>query len=1742
MNLLEIQNIYVNQPLHIACIYSNSVELVKHLVEEVKCDVNAKGQNGYTPLHCACEKNQIEIVRYLTSLSSCHIEIEDNNGNRPLHIACIVSNNVELVKHLVEEVKCDVNAKQQYGRTPLHCACEKNQIEIVRYLTSLSSCDIEIENNYGNRPLHIACLGSNNVELVKHLVEEVKCDVNAKGQYGRTPLHWACEKNQIEIVRYLTSLSSCHIEIEDNNDNRPLHIACLFSNNVELIKHLVEEVKCDVNAKGQNALHCACRNYQIEIVRYLTSLSSCHIEIEDKNDNRPLHIACLFSKNVELVKHLVEEVKCDVNAKGQYGYTPLHCACHNNQIEIVRYLTSLSSCHIEIDDKNDNRPLHIACLFSNNVELIKHLVEEVKCDVNAKGQYGCTPLHCACEKNQIETVRYLTSLSSCHIEIEDNNDNRPLHIACLFSNNVELIKHLVEEVKCDVNAKEQNGYTPLHCACRNYQIEIVRYLTSLSSCHIEIEDKNDNRPLHIACLFSKNVELVKHLVEEVKCDVNAKGQYGYTPLHCACHNNQIEIVRYLTSLSSCHIEIDEKNDNRPLHIACLFSNNVELIKHLVEEAKCDVNAKGQYGCTPLHWACEKNQIEIVRYLTSLSSCHIEIEDNNDNRPLHIACLFSNNVELIKHLVEEVKCDVNAKEQNGYTPLHCACRNYQIEIVRYLTSLSSCHIEIEDKNDNRPLHIACLFSKNVELVKHLVEEVKCDVNAKGQYGYTPLHCACHNNQIEIVRYLTSLSSCVIEIDDKNDNWPLHIACLFSNNVELIKHLVEEVKCDVNAKGQYGYTPLHCACHNNQIEIVRYLTSLSSCDIEMKDKNDNGPLHIACLGSNNVELVKHLVEEVKCDVNAKGQNGYTPLHCACEKNQIEIVRYLTSLSSCHIEIENNDGNRPLHIACLFSNNIELVKHLVEIAQCKICDINPVCIPGNNMALFQYLSTYNVKLSVGRSFNLRRSSFNLRMFRAIEFHNKSIMSSGTSKLRIVKCILTGPPGAGKSTLKKRLLNESIAESYDSTGVADAAVQVNNSFRELEQEGAVITGHNKENSMKWTRQELDEETVFIFNNLISDKNSLKDSTISSSQQEELPIPSPDHNPQENLEELPIPSPDHNLQESLDIDNLINTDQSVIEEQENLTISVDITKSEEITSSAGIEEVHETLDINDSTDDIDNNEAKIKGVQVLSHAVQKIPVTKRKMYEEKYAETNSDYHTMLNIIDTGGQPEFHEILPALITGPAINLLVFKLTEDLTDRYKIVYRSSDSGDSDPYETSLTHEEVIFRSLASIACLRQNTIGWSFDEATVPVKDESKPAAFLIATHKDCVNDDKVAKVNEHLKQKIKSSKDLFSQSENLIQFSNEDQVIHPLNTIKDEQEIENLRNNLENVISSNFKELLIPASWCALSIKLRKSKKPIFLIDTCYKLALECGITDRNDFNSALWYLHYRVGTIMYYPEVEGLSNIIITDLQILFDRITRLITQCFTFKKSNNAAVTHTFREQGQFDDESLKKLSTVKGDPLTYVRLVSLLKHLHIIAGPIKVQKTKYYFMPCALKPIKLDESEKDTFNISPLHIWFECGYCPVGIFCCLVVYLLDQSSLQWKLLDKNRHYRNKISFKVGQYHDRVTIISHATFLEICISELIVEDLNVLCGNIVSSVEEGLNIVTQSLNYTYKSKHMFGFPCNCHHGVGPHPAVLTETCVVADCVLTDERLCLDSRHTIWSTKVCYNFIFLLTLKLLIR
>ena len=1575
------------------------------------------------------------------------------------------------------------------GNTLFHLCCTNNT-HGPRILQSLLTATpflsvISSVNNDGNTPLHLAC--SNGLtECVQLLLL-------------RSPLIFNVTDDMIQCITDATSWEIIQLLLMKitlrglmdmcNKCKHTQHYLRLFpknndyfqlSNGWTTLLHLVAtsgdleyftatvSIGLDINcfdSEWYTPLHRAIEYGCVSVAKYLINQPNCLCETLTYKYTAPLHDAAGEYGDVSIVQCLVER-GVDINVSSSIGAaTPLHCSCRWGHLSIVEYLTSLPQFNYTRDSWG-RTGIHYAAEFGQT-HVVKYLTEVRGYDINVEDKYGNTPLYMACYYDQLSVVEYLTTQPNCNI---NNNENHPLIVAtdkeCL-----NIVKHLIDSKGCDINVREKTTEsTSLHKACYNGSLSIVEYLISKPQCNIEARDSKGNQPLYYAVCHGHK-EIILLLSEKISMD-GLSECIRLTEMQA-----QPEIIEILKK--RYRLLQDNSKSNRNLLLEACESGHIDTVHHLVIDKHCDINAKGSRGNTPLHYACKKGKYEIVKFLTNHHECNIEAENfYYKDRAVHLAC-ESGHIDIVRHLVINKHCDINAKNSRGYTPLHYACGEGKYEIVKFLTDHPECNIEAESNYNIRAVHLAC-ESGHIDIVRHLVINKHYGINAKDSGGYTLLHYACGEGKYEIVKFLTDHPECNIEAENNYNIRAVHVACKLGH-IDIVRHLVIDKHCDINAKNSRGYTPLHYACEEGKYEIVKFLTDHDECNIEAENNYNDRAVHVAC-ESGHIDIVRHLVIDKRCDINAKNSRGYTPLHYACEKGKYKIVKFLTDHSKCDMEAEDHSHRKPLQVVLDYmqiyrrmrTNALKIMNYLVEI---KGCSTDGLAI--DNPMIQDHLC------------------------RVQQF-------SGIALLRVVKCILTGPPGAGKSTLKKRLLNQSLnTEPSLSTGVIDGAVQVN-SLRKLSQHNAVAT-------TEWKEQELDEEAVLITkkllpSNITPDRSIASQFTLSSVEK--------------NISSLVPPE---------------ETDLLLAAVEHNTSANSSSIEARKITTGETSSMEHENENIADIANDDDEEEGvtdiqvqdnSSTGVSGLSNYVMSIPARKRQEYEQKFESLKDDDHTMLHIIDTGGQPEFHEILPALITGPAINLLVFKLTEDLRSRYKIIYRSP-TGESNPYETSLTHEEVIFRSLASIACLRQNTIGWSFDKA--PIEDESEPVAFLIATHRDQVEEDKVDEVNQQLRKKIKNSSHLFHS--NLVQFSQSDQVIFPLDTTKDEEEIKYLRSILHRVISERFYELQIPASWCALSLKLRKSKRKLFTYRICFQLAQECGIKNEDVFHNALWFLHHRVGIIMYYPNVEDLEDIIITDLQLLFDRITNLITTCFTFEQSGSAAVEEEFRKNGRFSKSQLDKISLrEKGDPLNSKRLVALLKHLYIVAGPMKTKvgrkNVDYYFMPCALKPVEVEKEERDkSHSPSPLLICFECGYTPVGVFCCLVVYLLDQKAdqvLQWKLTD-NDHYRNRISFEVGHYYDTVILISRATYLEVWVQQRKSSSTSDLCDKILSSLHKGLETVTESLHYTYKSRHMFGVPCTaCPADSVSHPAIIEHCEEVAKCINGSIMDLDDEKHILWSRKVC--------------
>ena len=150
----EAQDINLMTPLHYAC--SNGyLPIVEYLISQ-KCNIECKCKlSGRTPLHIACYYGFLPIVEYLIS-HGADKESVDEDGYTPLHIACESDDDLEIVEYLISQ-QCNKESKSLDGNTPLHHACECGCFSIVEYLVS-HGCDTNSRNNSGLCPEHLADL------------------------------------------------------------------------------------------------------------------------------------------------------------------------------------------------------------------------------------------------------------------------------------------------------------------------------------------------------------------------------------------------------------------------------------------------------------------------------------------------------------------------------------------------------------------------------------------------------------------------------------------------------------------------------------------------------------------------------------------------------------------------------------------------------------------------------------------------------------------------------------------------------------------------------------------------------------------------------------------------------------------------------------------------------------------------------------------------------------------------------------------------------------------------------------------------------------------------------------------------------------------------------------------------------------------------------------------------------------------------------------------------------------------------------------------------------------------------------------------------------------------------------------------------------------------------------------------------------------------------------------------------
>ena len=146
-------------------------------------------------IEVAAELGNIEAVKQHLD-DGTEVNAKDENGLTPLHFA-----KTKEIADLLISKGADVNAKEAKNQiTPLHWAAWRGRKEIAELLIA-KGADLNTKNKDGGTPLHNAAW-KGHVEIAKLLIVK-NADVNAKDVEGQTPLDWAEEEKHKEIADLL---------------------------------------------------------------------------------------------------------------------------------------------------------------------------------------------------------------------------------------------------------------------------------------------------------------------------------------------------------------------------------------------------------------------------------------------------------------------------------------------------------------------------------------------------------------------------------------------------------------------------------------------------------------------------------------------------------------------------------------------------------------------------------------------------------------------------------------------------------------------------------------------------------------------------------------------------------------------------------------------------------------------------------------------------------------------------------------------------------------------------------------------------------------------------------------------------------------------------------------------------------------------------------------------------------------------------------------------------------------------------------------------------------------------------------------------------------------------------------------------------------------------------------------------------------------------------------------------------
>ena len=358
--------------------------------------------------------------------------------------------------------------------------------------------------------------------------------------------------------------------------------------------------------------------------------------------------------------------------------------------------------------------------------------------------------------------------------------------------------------------------------------------------------------------------------------------------------------------------------------------------------------------------------------------------------------------------------------------------------------------------------------------------------------------------------------------------------------------------------------------------------------------------------------------------------------------------------------------------------------------------------------------------------------------------------------------------------------------------------------------------------------------------------------------------------------------------------------------------------------------------------------------------------------------------VDSGGQPQFLDVLPLLYRSPSHCIVVIRLSEGLDAKPKVrFYNKGEDVYELPDHLVLTNREMIVRSCQIARSIAQAT------------KGKFTPRVFVIGTHKDKLGFFSCAK---HLKNINEEVAPIYESYSDVLISKSSNEFIFSVNAMAKGWERKiftaEIQQHIKLATEKASDSISVPMKWLIFHLEIDKGDGVVRMTKCC-ELGEKLGM-DRDKVHLALEFLN-QAALVLYYP--EDVPDLVLTKTDPFINRLSQLIKASFIPPDTGLVKESTELRQKGVFKKQFLKgAFKNIEDNLLSDDEFLKLLESLKV-AVHIRGDE---YFLPSALS---LDCPPEESFFESgptPLALlWDEELILPHGFFLTVAVELLTRLS---------------------------------------------------------------------------------------------------------------------------------------------